>query len=278
MAKKQPVIDKLVLPAKKLGLPLMPDYCERCHYIVLHMHGQFPFAPFPSIFSVIDSNTKKIFDWCFREGDLHSALACLGNLTENLVVPTYQTFQVDVGDDMVLRGSPDAIFKRDDGSLVIADYKCAQARGEYDPLFPVYRAQLSAYKYLAEALEWGTVAKMALIYTEPFVMQTAEQVAACKTKDGIKLDLRVKVVEVEPLTDDEMNGLFDVARKIYGLPVCPLQGRPGCRSCVQVDNLLDMVLPQIRAGASESLRDSIRYDVAMAASRIGAYARLFPSG
>jgi PD-(D/E)XK nuclease superfamily len=159
--------DVLTISAKDLGWLAMPSFCPRCFWIRRHMTVKPPFQAFPAIFQHIDGYTKRIVHGIFdRDGTAPGWLSEL-DVSSYIEPPTYKTLFMQFDNAVVLRGSPDGVFKKSDGSIVVVDYKTAAFLGADDPLHPIYDVQLNAYAMLLQHLGYGTVSALALIYCQP---------------------------------------------------------------------------------------------------------------
>ena len=71
----------LRISAKNLGELTLPDFCQRCFWLKLHIR-QLPFQIFPGIFSSIDANTKRVVHvWIDGNGGAPFGLDELGVVT-----------------------------------------------------------------------------------------------------------------------------------------------------------------------------------------------------
>jgi PD-(D/E)XK nuclease superfamily len=225
------------ISGKKLGALAMPDFCERCFWIKMHMKGEPPFALFPQIFTHIDRYTKRVVHSYLEE---HKAappwLAELGDIVDFIDPPGSAQFQMMLDANILLTGEADAILKRKDGSLVIADYKTAFAKGNDDPLYPIYKVQLNAYAMLAAHCKLGTAKALAIVYAQPLTGEESAKLEANRRKGGFAMDFRVEILNV-PLDPTLVPKLALRAWEIYSRVVCP-KGRPGCLDCKKLDEMI----------------------------------------
>src|SRR5271170_499202 len=113
--------EQLRISAKKLGALAMPDFCPRCFWTVMKMKGKFPYFTFPSIFGKIDVFTKNAIQSFFdRKQRVPKCVAELGDIVKYIEPPTYHTFKILTKQNILLTGSPDAVFQLADKSLLIA--------------------------------------------------------------------------------------------------------------------------------------------------------------
>ncbi len=153
-----------VISAKDLGKLALPDFCPRCFWLERHF-GKPP-SLFPSIFSSIDSLTKKNVHETFSKEKRIPAWLPLEKINEVYDGDVSFKLPVEAG-DWVLVGRPDDIFQMEDKSFQIVDYKTAKFTGRQDELFPLYAVQLNAYAFLAEKYGLEPVSKLSLVYCEP---------------------------------------------------------------------------------------------------------------
>ena len=119
--------DQVRISAKALGDVAMPGFCPRCFWLKLRLK-QMPFQIFPGIFSSIDSYSKRIIhSWFDRYHQPPAWLSGLGALAGYVDPPHYSKFKI-VNDEynILLTGSPDGVFVREDGSHIIVDYKTSR--------------------------------------------------------------------------------------------------------------------------------------------------------
>jgi len=147
------------ISGKDLGAVALADFCPRCFWIKLHNKGQIPFQIFPGIFSSIDAYTKRVVHaWFDESGSPPPWLKELDGVTGYKEPPTFHKFNTIVDEfDINLTGSPDGVFVRNDGSLMIVDYKTAKFTGNQDNLHPMYEAQLNAYALAFDSSDPNTI-------------------------------------------------------------------------------------------------------------------------
>ena len=114
--------------------------------------GKLPYQSFPGIFSSIDSyTTKSVGSWFKRHNNAPEWLGGLGRITNSINPPSSRKFFWDDDElDIKLNGSPDAFFIRNDGKLVIVDFKTSKITGAQQKLMPLYEVQLNAYFMIAD--------------------------------------------------------------------------------------------------------------------------------
>ena len=203
-----------VISAKDLGKLDMPDFCPRCFWMERHL-GSSP-SIFPGIFSTLDALTKRNVHGCFSENKTFPSWLSVPNAVEVEEGDIY--FKLPIKDKgWILVGKPDDIFKLEDGTYHIVDYKTAKYTGRQDELFPMYKVQLNAYAYLAEKYGLEPVSKLSLIYCQP-----NEEL---DSYDNFKLSFSTYELNV-PLDTGMILDLLTKAREIIDNPIP--EPRIGC--------------------------------------------------
>lgn len=230
----------LNLSAKTLGGVALPNFCPRCFWSCMRLRKKIPYSNFPSIFGKIDAFTKKVMHgFIDREGRPPKCLGELGNVIGYIEPPTHQKFRTLTDHNIMLCGTPDAVFELDSGTLAIVDYKTAQPLGEDDPLFPMYLVQLNGYALLSKETGLGTVSKLALLYETPQTSWDDAATSFKSTEDGFDMSFHFQLHEVK-LDLPALDAVLELARTTYDQPKRP-DGRPGCRDCAAVDQWYDFL-------------------------------------
>lgn len=230
----------LRVSGKDLGSMAVADFCPRCFWAKRRAPSGLPFQVFPGIFSSIDSFTKKVVHQWFDQIGAPAWLGSLGPLTGYVEPPHYSKFQHrDAATGVLLTGAPDAIFTKGDGSLVIADYKTAKFTAGQDHLLPMYQVQLTAYAYLASALDWPRVDSIALIYAEPMTEPHDAAPTSSGRDHGFVLPFRATVHMLD-LDLARIPPLLADFRHLVKLDQAP-QGVPGCKECPKLDGLVGLM-------------------------------------
>ncbi|UCB52048.1 MAG: PD-(D/E)XK nuclease family protein [Candidatus Zixiibacteriota bacterium] len=227
------------ISAKDLGVLALPNFCPRCFWIRMRCAGKLPFQIFPGIFSSIDSYTKKVTNLHFdRYSRLPSWLEELVELGKPVKVPHYSKFCVfDEETDVLLRGTPDEILQKDDGSHIVVDYKTAKFTKAQDSLLPLYEVQLNAYAYLGERQGFNPVSGLALVYMEPQTDLTLDQLDTLVKEEGFLMAFDGHVLEVSLQADKVIPPLLKEVRRIHDLESPPLSNE-GCRDCQLLEGLI----------------------------------------
>lgn len=225
------------ISAKNLGKLSLSNCCERCFWILSHMGFRAPWFVFPGIFSSLDSYQKRCIHQFFREhGVLPEWLAAFGDLREPVPVPHHSQFQwLDEKSGVLLTGAPDDIYRRNDNSLFIADFKTAKATEGQDALLPLYMVQLNSYGFLAERLGMGHVTGLGLVYFEP--LTETDNIDSRLSRHGFDLGFSTHTVPVE-LCTARIPMLLHGAREIFDSPL-PTPA-PNCRDCALVGQMLSL--------------------------------------
>ena len=228
----------LTISATELGGYAGFGFCARCAWIRMHVRP-LPWQGFPGIFSSIDRYTKLvILGHLGREGHLPPWLSEIGDADGHIDPPHWSRFKaVDEATGSTLRGEADAIFRLDNGTCAIVDYKTSRYNPENRGQLRIYRAQLNAYAWIGRRLDLPPVSRLALVYMEPATDD--ETLAAPELIDakGFALGFRPRVVEVAHEPDRLIPPLLRQAAHIHALPAPPEAGS-GCRDCAALDGLL----------------------------------------
>jgi hypothetical protein len=227
----------LSISAKNLGAAALPSFCPRCFWIQMHAEG-LPYQIFPGIFSSIDSYGKRLVHaWFDRHQSAPPWLAGLGDFKAYRPPPHFSKFStLDQKTGIVLRGTPDGILVRRDGSHVIIDYKTAKFTAHQDELFPMYEAQLNAYASIGERCGLSPVSGLALVYTEPVTDNAAAARDANLTEAGFIMAFSTHVLPVA-LAPKRISRLLGRVREIYDRKRPP-ESRDGCEDCALLKNLI----------------------------------------
>jgi hypothetical protein len=237
----------LQIGAKNLASLGLESACERCFWLRQRLNFKSPWSFFPSIFREIDAYSKKITTLSFARDKCPPAwMSELGEMTEQVPVPHWSVFNAtDARTGIRINGMPDEIFRRPDGRLVILDYKCSKFTDVQDSLASLYHMQLTAYAWVARSLKLGETSDCALVYYEPFVKVSEEDLGRALAKDshgkpnGFKLWFKAKVVLFQP---DYMalENLLGRAASIIRQETPPAHA-PLCADCGVVEKLAGAV-------------------------------------
>jgi hypothetical protein len=146
---------------------------------------------------------------------------------------------VDRNTDITLRGSPDIIFNRKDGSYIIADFKTAKYTQTQDELLPMYETQLNAYAYIGGQQGISPVSNLALIYTEPVTDETATTCDEHHRDNGFVMGFSVYIKPVS-LNTGSVQALLAKTREIYELDEIPPH-TGGCKDCESLEGLIGIL-------------------------------------
>lgn len=155
-------------------LTFLWDECPRCFYLKVKHGFRRPRAPFPSIFSRIDSLMKAHF----QDRDARSLEASLPpgkvQFSDRWVGSQPIRVQGRAG-SCHLVGKFDAVLAFEDGSFGVVDFKTSQPRAHF---VEFYGRQLHAYAYSLEHPEAGKfglapVSRLGLFVVEPTSMQAS---------------------------------------------------------------------------------------------------------
>lgn len=135
------------------------------------------------------------------------------------------------------------MFRRVDGTLLIADYKTAKFTPAADELRPTYEVQLNSYAYIAASMELPEVTGLALLYFEP---ETEVDHAICPENgylEGFRMGFKCGVHEI-PMGIDLIPALLMQVRELFDLKKAPA-GNGKCKECVKLDGLVSLVSGQV---------------------------------
>jgi len=200
--------------------------------------GKLPFQIFPGIFSSIDSMTKKVVAVHYQKYNrVPDWLKPFGPLGEPLPVPHHSKFQtLDTKTNCLLTGTPDALFRRPDGTLVILDNKTSRFTNNQDKLLPMYATQVNAYARIAERIGMGRVSGLGLIYFEPLTDVDASTIDSVVLDNGFAMKFNAKLLPLT-LEPKSIPPLLRRVRAIHDLPTPP-DGWTGCKDCLLLDGLV----------------------------------------
>lgn len=231
-------MNTIKLTAKDLGLLKLKDFCPRCFWfrIKYPIEDAHTFrSPMPGIVSTLDAYIKRTIFYYFKQNKIlpdwfQDALKeiRLINPTEIKDVLPSKRWKVKI-ETYQLTGTPDVLFQMEDGSFLIADYKTASFTSTQEELFPLYEAQLNAYKYLAEH-EKLKVKALSLIYIEPIGYKENIDYLTKVNKEKLTLHFRCMVKVVKIWENREIEELVKEAGKILD-SASPPEGNLECKYC-----------------------------------------------
>lgn len=240
------MVDPLNIPARTLGALLLRDFCPRCFWIVLHCENKLPFQiPMPGIFSSIDAYGKNVIHTFFDQNKrLPPWYPDIGDVAG--YIPSRQLhwskFRIEDRDTrIILRGTPDDIFRLSNDSHHIVDYKTAKATVKQDELFPLYQVQLNVYAYICNTLGQFPATALSLIYVEPQTDLSDDQYGAVNHDVGFALNFNAVLRRVELTAEELVPELLHRARGLYEEPKPP-EGRDGCRDCELLSHLFQVAV------------------------------------
>ncbi len=201
--------------------------------------GSLPWQSFPGIFSSIDRHTKEvILRHLEREGRLPPWMAGVDDAVDHLDPPHWSKFKAtDEDTGVTLRGEADAVFLLTGGVCAIVDYKTSRYNSDNRSQNRVYRAQLNAYAWIAQRIDFPPVARLFLAYMEPATSPETMDPAGSIGAEGFTLGFRARLVEVELNPQRLIPPLLRRAAKIHALSAPPVS-REGCRDCAALEGLV----------------------------------------
>lgn len=234
----------LRIPVRTLGSLLLKGFCPRCFWIQLHCENKLPFQiQLPGIFSSIDAYGKNVVHSFFEQNKrLPPWFPGIGEVTG--YVPSKQLhwskFMVEHQETgVILRGTPDDIFRLSDSSYHIVDYKTARVTETQDELLPLYEVQLNAYAHICDVMGELAVSALSLIYLEPQTKLSDEKFNEVHGDSGFSLGFSATLIGVERKPGGFIPELMRRAREIYDQPTVP-EGRDGCENCDLLRRLLNI--------------------------------------
>jgi len=238
-------MEPLNIPSRMLGQMMLPGFCARCFWIALRCEGKLPYQiPFPGIFNSIDAYGKDIIhDYFDRKGELPPWYPKIGKVSEYLSSKKLHWTRFrheDPKTRVVLRGTPDDIFKRPDGTHHIVDYKTAKATGTQDELFPLYLVQLNVYAYIANANGVFPTSALTLIYVEPLTDIPSTEFDLVMDDSGFALNFMATAKKVELKSEALIPELMQRARDIHERSRPPA-GEAGCKDCEKLERVMALV-------------------------------------
>ena len=228
----------MTISATDLGAYASDRFCPRCAWVKLNVKP-LPYQSFPGIFSTIDRYNKRVVHSYFqRARSLPAWLRQLGVVTSYVEPPSWRKFSVVDGETGVtIRGEADGIFRMDDGSHAIVDYKTARYTPGQEAMYRQYEAQLNAYAFIATRLDLAPISKLALVYMEPVTDEETARRPDVVDQVGFVMGFSATVVPVA-LTPDEL--VPRLMRKVVSIGQMsgPPPGAQGCKDCAAVDGFL----------------------------------------
>jgi hypothetical protein len=146
---------------------------------------------------------------------------------------------MDKNTGITLRGSPDIILNRKDGSYIIADFKTARYTETQDELVPMYETQLNAYAFIGGQQGISPVSNLALIYTEPVTDETATTCDEHHRENGFIMGFSVRIKQVS-LNPGSVQALLAKTREIYELDEIPPHTGE-CKDCESLEGLIGIL-------------------------------------
>jgi hypothetical protein len=218
-------METLNIPSRTLGQLLLPGFCPRCFWIALRCEGKLPYQiPFPGIFSSIDAYGKDIIHDYFDR---------------NRKLPDWSRFRYeDPATRIVLRGTPDDIFRLPDGTHHIVDYKTAKATKTQDELFPLYLVQLNVYGFIGNLRGDFPTTALSLIYVEPQTDIPSTEFDLVMSDSGFALNFTATRKKVELKAKSLIPELLERARGIYERSKPPV-GADGCKNCILIERFVN---------------------------------------
>ncbi len=230
------------ISCKDLGALALKNFCPRCFWIKRRCENKLPFQIFPGIFSSIDGYTKKITNVHYEKSSLVPKwLLPFGDFVKPMKVPHFSKFfAMDLETNIQLRGEPDEIIQKKDGSYFIIDYKTAKYTEAQDELLPMYEVQLNAYAYIGNRCNFNPVSGIGLVYYEPQTDLTLENLGGRLLKEGFYMEFTGKLHKVSLDPDKIIPPLLKQVRKIVDAETIP-PITESCKDCRLIEKLTQVV-------------------------------------
>jgi hypothetical protein len=217
---QQPIITHTLAPS---GFGFLWEECKFCYYMQI-VHGiRRPSAPFPSIFSKIDSAMKNQF----AGGRWHSFGANQPKFKLAYDEKTVRSAPISLPNRKVavdLKGRYDSILEFSDGAMVMCDFKTAPVKQEH---LHKYWVQLHAYAYAVEhpapgSLSVPRIDRLGLAVFEPATF-------SYDNNDGASLNGVMQWIDMER-DDERFLAFLDDVAKVIELPEPP-EPSQSCELC-----------------------------------------------
>jgi PD-(D/E)XK nuclease superfamily len=197
--------------------------CRRCYYLQVVHDVRRPAAPFPSIFSKIDSAMKRRF-----AGDQWHSIGKSGPVFkiahDETMIRSIPVILTDRGVQIVLRGKFDSVLMLRDSRLIVCDFKTSPVKPEH---LDKYWVQLHAYAYALENPDLGslsvpTVHGLGLAVFEPAAFEH-------DSDNGAALSGQMQWIDM-PRDDSRFMSFLDEVASVLECPEPPAAAG-GCQYC-----------------------------------------------
>ncbi len=197
--------------------------CKRCYYLQVVQDLRRPGAPFPSIFSRIDSAMKRRFagdEWhSFGPAQPRFKVAHVEQMVRSvpIILPGRNV-------EIVLRGKFDSVLMLSDSRKVICDFKTAPVRADH---LDKYWVQLHAYAY---TLEHPSIGSLSIPKVDGLGLAVFERNDfAYNTEDGASLSGAMQWIDM-PRDDDRFKSFLDGVASVLEQPQPP-PASDNCQFC-----------------------------------------------
>ncbi len=231
--------NQIIISGKNLGGLALDSFCQRCFWIKLHY--KLPYQIFPSIFSSIDSYSKKITNIYYEKYNrIPDWLSEFGEFVKPVKSPHFTKFCfTDDETNVHIRGVTDEILQMTDNSYFIIDYKTARFTPHQDKLMPMYEVQLNSYAYIGNRTGFNPVSGIGLVYYEPDTDLKTDSIDEYLLDDGFTMPFRCNLHRVE-LNTDMIPELLGKVREIHDKK-SPPEGLEGCGDCIKLEAIIGML-------------------------------------
>ncbi len=233
--------ETLTATPRHLGYLRTDAACPRCLWWQKRLKSRPPWVPnsMPGIMYACDHIQKKLLRaFIDEDGCLPDELAPYNDVEDRIDFGTWRNFGYLHPAGIFLRGEPDEIGVRKDGTLVVLDNKTAEYKGSDDPWMPQYETQICGYGWIAEQLYDKKVSGTALIYWTIQKEAIAADPKKHYKKGSLHLEFAAKVHAVD-FDFAILVPLIGEYRKII-LSAVPPQGREKCKDCAALEQLFEV--------------------------------------
>ncbi len=241
------------LSPTRISVVASHEFCPKCFKILLDLYFKKPFDfGVPAVMHDLDKHQKRLTQAHMAEGDLPTFFGGFKDATKLLPIKDLSCFHAD---SMIqLYGLPDLVLGFDNGTVGILDNKTARVKTKDHPLFQMYTAQLSFYKYMLEhEANPKTVSKLGLLFHEFSPFDDDEEIIDSTGDDSYNVRFKPKYVDVDVAGADRLvNSILKTVRELLDMDGLP-KGRPGCKDCSilkEYVSLLEKAVPVDRQTAA----------------------------
>jgi hypothetical protein len=229
----------LVITPRNLGSIRLPGYCRCCFKRMLGVRFHPPSCNFGSaLFGDAQNCQEAVLGYFLeRDGELPSQFAPFCDCKARVDCSKHWSkFGYLHPSGVFLRGSPDEVLKRKDGSICIIDHKTAHFN-EKDPLHDQYETQVIGYANIAEmGLNLGEATLAGLLYWEAGTTGVKESPSDHYDNGKLWMPFSPKGLEIK-IDYKSLDPLLKEAKDVWNAKLLP-ESRAGCDDCLKFKLLL----------------------------------------